>query len=121
MKFQLTLTLICLFFLTNCSRLPTKKLSQSGGNIVEYSVDNDSLKIEINNPLKCPIRVSANSPEEVIQEKIANSFPVTIDPHKNVLLTYWTNKSKDEIQIEFSAMMGDPNNSIHKKRYESSL
>lgn len=92
-----------------------KKLSQSGGNIVEYEVSNDSIKIQIDNSLHCPLRISAKSSNEVIQEKIAINFPITIDPKKDTLLTYWTNQSKDEISIKFSGTMGNPNDSIHKK------
>ncbi len=115
MKFQFTLIFTFLFCLTNCSRLPVKKLSQSEGKIVEYEVNSDSLKIQINNSLNCPLRISATSSDEVIQEKIGNNFPITIDPNENMELTYWTNKSKDEIPIKFSAIMGNPNDVVREK------
>ncbi len=114
MKVQLTLIITGLLFLSNC-RLPKKILSQAGGKIVEYEVSNDSLKIQINNSLDCPLRISANSTHEALQAKIVKNFPVNIAPKKDTLLTYWTDKSKEEIQLTFSAMMGNPKDPIQKK------
>jgi len=115
MKFPLTITIIFSLFLTSCSQLPKIKLSQASLEKVKYEVYDDSLKIKFNNPLKCPLTISAKSPNKVIQEKLANNFPVTIEANKDMLVTYWTNKSKDEISIKFSATLGDPNDSIYKK------
>ena len=114
MKFQLMLIVTFIFLLTNCSQLPKEKLSQWEQKI-EYEVHNDSLKIKFDNPLNCPLRISAKSSDKIIQEKLAHNFPVTIDSNKDTLFTYWTNKSKDEISIKFSATLGNPNDSIHKK------
>jgi len=116
MKFQLTLTLVIafLFFLTNCQTLPKTTFSQWQQEF-KYEVYNDSLRIEFNNPLNCPLRISAKSSNNVIQEKIDNNFPVTIAPKKDTLLTYWTNQSRDEIPIRFSGTLGNPNDSVYKK------
>jgi len=105
MKFQLTLIITFLFSLTSCNPLPKKMLSQSGQKI-EYEVYNDSLRIQYTNPINCPIRISAKSSNKVIQEKIAKNFPLTIDSKQDTVLTYWTDKSKDEIPLKFSGMMG---------------
>lgn len=115
MKYQLAVFTAILLFLTSCFRLPEKKLSQAGGNIITYEVANDSIKIRISNSLNCPLRISASSPNEAVQKKIGDDFPLTIGAHKKILFTYWTNKSKEEVPIQFSAMMGNPNDSIYKK------
>lgn len=114
MKFQFTLIITFLLLFINCCQLP-KELSQASLQKIKYDVDNDSLKIIFNNSLNCPLRIFAKTPDKIIQEKIDNDFPVTMPPNKDTLLSYWTNKSKDEISIKFSAIMGNPNDSIHKK------
>ena len=115
MKYHRTLVVIFLFFLTNCDQLPKRKLSQFSLKEIGYVVDNDSLKIKFSNPLNCPLRISANSLDKTIQDKLDDNFPVIIDAHKDTLLAYWTDKSKDEISISFSATMGSPKAPIHIK------
>lgn len=115
MKYHLPLLIIFLFFLTNCSQLPKMKLSQFSLEEIGYEVVNDSLKIRFSNPLNSPLRITANSSNKTIQEKIDSNFPVIIDAHKDTLLAYWTDKSKDEISLSFSATMGNPKDPIHIK------
>lgn len=114
MKFQLTLIITFSIFLTSCNQLPKVKFSQWEQKI-EYEVYNDSLRIPIDNPINCPIRIFATSSNTDIQNSIANIFPITIPSNKDTLLTFWTDKSRDEILIRFSVVMGDPNGIIHKK------
>lgn len=115
MKFQLTLIITCLFFLTNCAQLPKTKFPQWKQKI-EYEVTNDSLRIKFNNALNCPLRITAKTSNEVIQKQLAHNFPVIIEPHKDTLLTYWTNQSKEEIPIRFSSTLGSPKDRIHEKK-----
>lgn len=114
MKIQLPLNILFLFLLTNCSQLPKEKLSQFSLQKIGYEVFNDSLRINFSNPLNCPLRIFVKSSDKNIQEKLDNNFPVIIGPKKDTLLTYWTDKSKDEISINFSATMGNPNDPVHK-------
>jgi len=111
MKLEIALMALVLFLLTNCSQLPLKKLPQWNQKI-NYEVQNDSLKIEFNNPINCPIRISASSTDKVIQEKLDINFPVTIGTESDTLFTYWTNKTKDEIPIRFRATMGNPDDLV---------
>lgn len=115
MKFQITMIITFLFFLTNCSQLPKKKLSQFSIQEIGYEVVNDSLKIKFSNPLYCPLRISATSDDKTIQDQLDDNFPVMIGANKDTLLTYWTHKSKDDISIKFSATMGNPNEPIHEE------
>lgn len=114
MKFQLPIFFALLFLFTNCSQLPKTKLSQSGGKIIQYDVVDDSLKIQIDNPLHCPIRISASSSDKILQEKLSKHFPVTATPNKAMVISYWTDRPKEEMPINFSAMMGNPNDSVLK-------
>lgn len=116
MKSQIFLIPILVILFSNCSRLPTR-LSQapSLSKKLNYEVQNDSLKINFSNPLNCPLRISANSSNKSIQEKLDINFPLIIESHKDTLFAYWTETPKDEISIKFSAIIGDPNKSIHKK------
>lgn len=115
MKSQHTLVVIFLFSLTNCSQLPKMKLSQFSLKEIGYEIYNDSLKINFSNPLNCPLRITANSSDNSIQEKLDDNFPVIIDAHKDTLFAYWTNKSKDDVSLKFSATLGNPNDSINIK------
>lgn len=102
-------------FLTKCSQLPKEKLSQFRLKEIGYDVENDSLKIKFSNPLNCPLRITASPLGKFIKEQLDDNFPVIIDAHRDTLLTYWTNKSKDELSISFSATMGNPKAPVHIK------
>lgn len=111
----ITLVIISLFLFTNCSQLPNKKLSQFSLQDIGYEVDNDSLKIKFSNPLNCPIKISTKAIDKTIQKKLDVNFPVILQAQNDTLLSYWTNKSKDEIILTFSANLGNPKDSIRKK------
>ena len=115
MKFPLTLIIAFSFFFINCDQLPDKKLSQFSLQEIGYEVYNDSLIIKFRNPLNCPLRIYAKTTDKIIQEKLKVNFPVIINSNRDTLLSYRVNKSKDEILINFSATMGNPNASILKK------
>ena len=118
-KNRLSLHCIAMVFsilvFTTCSQLPKTQLSQFTLDNFEYDVENDSLHIQFENPLHCPIRLFAKSPDTDIQAKLNENFPVVINAHQDTLLRYWTNKSMDELSLSFSASIGDPKDSIHKK------
>lgn len=115
MKYSFPIFLSFLFLFTNCRPLPKKKLSQAPSIKIKYEVENDSLIIKLDNPLHCPLRISATSSDESIQAKTDNNLPVTMAPNTDTQFSYWTNKAKEEISIKFSATLGDPTNSIDKK------
>ena len=56
MKKASLLILLLLTISCNSTKLPTKKLSQYE-YYKSYSLDNNILKIEIENPLNCPLRI----------------------------------------------------------------
>ena len=114
MKFHLTLIVAFLFLLTNCKTVPKTKYAQWKQKI-EYDVNNDSLIIKFNNPLHCPLRISAKSTNTVVQEKISLDFPIILASKVDTVLRYWTDQLKEEIPIQFTATLGNPNDSIIKK------
>lgn len=116
MKFKNCILIFGLFIFANCTRLPLEKLSQVNETIVDYNVADDSLKIELSNPLDCPLRITANSSDEAIDEKLKHDFPITMDPHENTSISYWTNEKEDDIPLKFSARLGNPNDSITKEK-----
>ncbi len=100
--------------LSNCKPLPKDKLSQWNQKI-DVAVDNDTVHITIANPIKCPLRISVTSADKTLQAKMAKNFPVIVPASGDTMFFYGTNKTKEEIEIKFSAMMGDPNDSVHKR------
>ncbi|MFK7784733.1 MAG: M23 family metallopeptidase [Crocinitomicaceae bacterium] len=114
MKFQLIFTILsALFSLYSCT-MPDK-LSQASLKKVEYYVQNHSLNIEIGNPLMCPLTISAKSPDPTVQKKLDKNFPAAIPPKTDTIISYRTDKSKEEISITFSGAMGDPSNPVRKE------
>lgn len=116
MKIQFTVIITFLFFLTNCRSLPKKKLSQATQKKFNIEVLNDSLRIEMSNSISCPISVFVSSSNKDIQEKLAKTSPVILPANSDTLLSYWTDKTKEEIPIKFKLILGNPNDSIHKKK-----
>jgi murein DD-endopeptidase MepM/ murein hydrolase activator NlpD len=114
LRFKFSFIIIFLVCFTNCKKLPKKKLSQWTQKIA-YDICNDSLKIEIYNPIKCPIRVFAKSSNKYIQDKLDIDFPVIIPSISDTTYSYWTDKSKKEIYITFTTLMGNPEEEIQKK------
>lgn len=115
MKTKYISVIAFLLIIMSCSQLPKEKLSQFEGNIVDYSVENDTLRISLSNPLHCPLRIDAESTEEGLQKNLAMNFPVAVPPKRDTVLFYASDRSKEELQIGFSAKMGDPQDSIYKR------
>ncbi len=115
MKYKLAILVTLLFLLSHCSPLPMKKLSQSGIKMVDYEVKNDSLKISLNNGLACPLRISVSSTDESIEKKVSAYFPIMLSAAQDTILFFTTTKSKEEIPLRFSAMFGNPKDSIYKE------
>lgn len=114
MKVQLALIVFALLSITSCRTLP-ERLSQASITDIAYEVSNDSLNFRFSNPLNCPLRISVKTPDPMIQDLIDEDFPAVVDAQSDTLITYSTDKSMEEISIQFSAMMGNPNDSIYKK------
>ena len=116
MKAHFSLCLLIALLICSCSRLPVEKLSQLHGKIVNYEIHNDSLIISINNPLHSPIRISSTSSKSELLDQLDSHFPLTIKANQDSLLSYWTHLSEEDIGLKFSAIMGNPNDSVRLKK-----
>ncbi len=108
MKYRFPIIFLVLILFTNCRSLP-KKLSQASIMKVTYEVKDDSLRIQLSNPLNCPLRYSVSSSDIVIQEILATGFPVILSSVSDTVVTFRTDKSKEEISMKFSATLGNQN------------
>jgi murein DD-endopeptidase MepM/ murein hydrolase activator NlpD len=101
--FSLSLT----FLLIGCktTSLPTVKYSQY---LYEkaYTFRNDTLKIELKNPLHSPLRIWFFSQDEELQKKFNAVTPITLNPQSNSVLTFVHNKEIDG-QIRYASLLGD--------------
>lgn len=114
MRISAILPLILLF---SCHQVPSERLSQWKLGI-DYTVENDSLRIEVDNALHCPLRIRAKSDHDSIQSILDRDFPFILPPKLDTVFTYWTSLSKEDIPISFSATMGDPEDEITLQELE---
>jgi len=115
MKSSLVVTVIVISLMSSCSSLP-KRLSQASITEIGYEVLHDSLNFKFENPLHCPLRISAKTSNSEIQGIIDKGFPVTMEPKQDTLITYLVKAPKEEISIDFSAKLGNPKDSITKRK-----
>lgn len=108
---------ISLLFLISCRHVPDQKLPQWEMK-VEYEVENDTLHIEANNPIKCPVRLSAKSSLDSIQQLLQRDFPITLRPGVDTVLFYPTTYERDELKLRFSADLGSPDDSVSLGKLE---
>lgn len=105
---------ITISFLLNmgCQTLPAEKYVQFKMSI-QQTFPADSLYINLTNPLKCPLRISAQSKNVIINEAIARDFPLILDPESQRIIRYQTTVDSTELQISYQATMGNPRDSIY--------
>jgi murein DD-endopeptidase MepM/ murein hydrolase activator NlpD len=106
-----------LILLVCCKQVPLKKLSQWNQEI-DYYVTGDSLYIQVENPISCPLRIFARSAIDSIQNKLDHDFPLILLPNADTLFSYPVEESEDEIRINFSTMMGNPNDEVFLEKLE---
>ncbi|MFK8045939.1 MAG: M23 family metallopeptidase [Crocinitomicaceae bacterium] len=114
MKSNLVLIVVIISILSSCRSLPSS-LSQASITEIGYEVLNDSLIFKFENPLHCPLRISAQTSNSEVQDIIESGFPITIEPKQDTLITYLTEIPLEEVSISFSAMMGDSDDSVLKR------
>ena len=116
MKCTFIILAALLLGLSSCRQLPKERLSQWSQK-VNYDVDQDTLRIEIDNSIHCPVRIVAKSQDEGIQAALDKDFPAILPPISDTTYSYWTDKSKDEVKITFTAMMGNPEEEIVTQKF----
>ena len=94
------------------NKLPTEKYYQFDYT-ANYFYKNDSLKIELKNPLLCPLRISIASPDSSLQDIVTKFATVTLKEKRDTTITYYL-KAKKSITLEFKSVLGDISKAIKK-------
>jgi murein DD-endopeptidase MepM/ murein hydrolase activator NlpD len=100
-----------------CSRnnkLPKKKYYQFDYS-ANYSYNNDTLRVELKNPLKCPLRISISSPDKTLSGIISMFGTITLKEKSDTILSYYL-KAQKKIIIEFNSIIGDLSKKIIKEK-----
>lgn len=102
-----------ILLLSGCKAVMLPKIKY---NQYEYGkssfYQNDTLKIELNNPLYCPLRIWFFSSNEQLQKEFNRIIPITLNPVSDTVLTFVKIQNTVE-QITFSSRLGDTNKKIH--------
>jgi hypothetical protein len=114
MKKQTQLTKFSIYILTMISLLLGCKsvvvLPRVKYNQYEYgrsfSYNKDTLKIKLDNPLHCPLRIWFFSSDEHSQKEFDKTSPITLNSMTDTVLTF-VNIQKTVKQIRFSSKLGD--------------
>jgi len=114
MKYNLVLSAMIISLMISCRSLP-KKLQQASISEIGYEASGDSLNFKFENPLHCPLRISAKTSNSEIQGIIDKHFPVTIEPKQDTIISFLAEAYKEEFPIDFSAMIGNPKDSVTKR------
>lgn len=108
-------TFIFILFGCKTTKLPNKKYYQYEYE-KSYSYKNDSLKIEIKNPLYSPLRIWFINSDSEIQNKLNQINPIVLESKTDTIITL-TNILKFNNQLSFSSRLG----SLSKKITEIQL
>ena len=95
--------------LAACSpNLPKKKLTQAklGSKIF---VSDDSLRLDLVNPLHCPIYIHPKADDAAVNAALQRDFPLLMPPLADTLhRRYFTRKSLKELSLQTDIFFGDP-------------
>jgi murein DD-endopeptidase MepM/ murein hydrolase activator NlpD len=100
-----------------CSKhkLPTEKYYQFDYP-AKYSHDNDTLKVEIKNPLNCPLRISISSPDRSLTGIVAKFATLTLKEKRDTTIKYYL-AGHNKIVLNFNSIVGDLNKEIVKEKF----
>jgi hypothetical protein len=107
-------SILLLSFLLGCAsvKLPTERYVQYQYN-KSYTYQDDELRIALENPLHCPLRIWVLSEDQVVQARFNEINPVLLDSKTDTVLTFLnTNPPKGE--ISFSSRLGSTSKEIKK-------
>ncbi len=80
-----------------------------------YSYNKDTLKIQVKNPLNCPLRFSISSPQKSIAEIVTKFGTLTLKEKSDTILNYYV-KANGKISLAFHTLYGDLNKAIRKEK-----
>jgi murein DD-endopeptidase MepM/ murein hydrolase activator NlpD len=104
--------LIVAFGCKTANVLPSEKFSQ-----YEYTksltYDNETLKIELKNPLECPLRIWIFSSDSDLQSKLSEIAPIILEGKSDTVL-YFRNIQKFNDELKFSSRLGSLKKNIER-------
>ncbi len=110
--------LILLLWACGCvsSKLPTKYYSHySYGS--SYSFKNNTLTIELKNPLLCPLRVWVKSNDTNLRSKLDSINPIVLKPNNDTIIRL-VNLTNNDVELTFTSLLGDPSKLTHTATME---
>ena len=96
-------------------KLPKKKYYQFVYP-AKYSYKNDTLKLEIKNPLNCPLRILITPTDKSLVDLLAGISAFTLKEKSDTTIRYYL-KTQKKLVIEFNSVLGDLNKEIIKKKF----
>lgn len=87
--------------------LPGEKLRQFEMS-VETSMENDTLFLDLDNPLYCPLSISFKSSSAAFSEQLNTLFPIVLAPLSDTQLVVLTTIPKSELGLTMSSTFGNP-------------
>ena len=110
--------IVAMIWLMGCSKadkLPKEKYYQFNYS-AGYSYKNDTLEIEVKNPLNCPLRVSISSPDESLTDIVHQFGTLTLREKSDTMIRYYL-KAQKKVIVNFHSIIGDLNKEIIKERF----
>jgi len=101
-----------------CSRddnLPKEKYYQFNFP-AKYSYHNDTLKVEIKNPLNCPLRISFSSPDKSLAGIINKFGTLTLNERSDTIVNYYLKGTRKPI-LKFNSEIGDLDKEIINQKF----
>ena len=95
------------------NKLPKEKYYQFNYS-ANYSYHNDTLKVDVKNPLNCPLRISISSPDKSLTDIVARFGTLTLQEKSDTIIKYYL-KAQKEIIIEFNSVFSNLKNEIIKE------
>lgn len=116
---KLTLILLIYIFFIGCksNKLPTEKLTQFEFPSPRYQFDNNTLKINLENPINCPLRIWLKSQDDKLQVQFNKLNPIELKEKSDTLLVL-TNIKTSNKSISFPYRLGSVSKKIKKTEIE---
>ena len=106
-NYKISIILLTLTLLIGCKTvalLPSEKYSQ-----YEYekslTYENETLNINLKNPLECPLRIWLSSSNDELQIKLNKISPITLESKSDTIISFDNIKKFNE-EIKFSSRLG---------------
>jgi len=96
--------LVCSLVGCNSSKLPTEKHSQYTTNH-SYTFEDNQLKVTLQNPLQCPIRIWITSDQDYLQNKFNKLNPIELNSKLDTVLVFQNIENQNQI-INFPSRLG---------------